>query len=60
VRGVSRAHLQTLAAIYDAAINELYAFDDRRVLPLVARRERERRAAAEQLKALDATAGRAA
>ena len=54
MRGVSRAHLETLAAIYDAAIEELYALRDRRVLPLVARLERQRRVAIEQLRVLDA------
>ena len=60
MRGVSQAHLEALAAVYDAAIEELYLLNDRRVLPLVARLERERRAAIEQLHALNAAAGRAA
>jgi hypothetical protein len=60
MRGVSRAHLETLAAIYDAAIHELYLLDDHSVLPLVARLERRLRAAIEEMRALDAAAGHAA
>jgi hypothetical protein len=46
-----------LLKVYDGAIRELYELQDRRVLPLVARLERERRIALEQLRALARSAG---
>jgi hypothetical protein len=54
VQGVSTQHLEVLLAVYDVAIEELYATGDHRALPFVARLERNRRNAVEALKVLSA------
>jgi hypothetical protein len=57
VERVSRAHVAVLLEVYDKAIRELYELQDRRVLPLVARLERERCRALDQLRTLTSSRG---